>query len=319
MEYSLADFSHKRELTELWTEAFSDSEKFISSFIDAYMIPEYNVPVIIEDKRIVSALYLIDFELWSETKNLGSCAYLYAAATKNGYRNRGFMSGLVKHAAELCEGRGLSAVFLFPQAMDKRLFEFYGKSGFKPIYKTKRIKYAAGQKNDFAGYRLEDADITNTEIFDPLYESYVYSTVRQELAPKKDRFFYFKCASSYLETPENSKIRTHFAVFYKNSEILCYVFYKKYDGICYIDDITLPAERKASGEKLNDTANELADFFVNSGNFAKTPELYLNVPPVSASDPDNAPLAMLLPISGDVRGIADNLKNPVYINMFMNL
>ena len=47
MDFSLADFSHKRELAELWAEAFSDGEKFISSFLDAYMIPEYNVPLVI--------------------------------------------------------------------------------------------------------------------------------------------------------------------------------------------------------------------------------------------------------------------------------
>ena len=320
MDFSLADFSHKRELAELWAEAFSDGEKFISSFLDAYMIPEYNVPLVIEDGRIASALYLVDFELWSETKNLGDCAYLFAAATKSEYQNRGFMSGLVKYASELCAGRGQKGVFLFPQAQNKKLFKFYAKAGFEAIYGAKRVERAfSGAKKDFAGFSLEHKDIADTEVFDGLYDSYVYFTTRQELAPKKDRLFYFRCASSYLDVPENSKTQPHFAVFSQNAEILCYVFYKKYKNILYIDDIVLSAEIKAKGKTLNETAEILADFFVNSGNFGDKAELGMNVLPVAASDSKNVPLAMLLPLAGDVRDITDNLKYPVYINMFMNL
>jgi ribosomal protein S18 acetylase RimI-like enzyme len=319
MDFSLADFSRKGELTELWAEAFCDGEAFISSFLDAYMIPEYNVPVITEGKKIVSALYLVEFELYSETKNLGNCAYLFAAATKKEYRNRGFMSSLVRRASELCANRGLQAVFLFPQAQNKKLFEFYGKAGFLTVYGAKRVKHAAGEKKDFAGYRLERKDIADTEVFDGLYDSYVYFTSRQALAPKKDRLFYFKCAKSYLDVPENADTQARFAVFFQNSELLCYAFYKKYKNIYYIDDIVLPAERKAKGETLNETAETLADFFLNSGNFGDNAELCANVLPNSASDPENVPLAMLLPLTEDVRGIAESLKYPVYINMFMNL
>ena len=127
MNIELANLSHKQELTELWSETFGDGEKFISSFLDAYMIPEYNVPIVVENKKIVSALYLVDFDLYSETQVLGSCAYLFAAATKKGCRNKGYMSALVKHSAELCANRGLKAVFLFPQAQNEKLFAFYSK------------------------------------------------------------------------------------------------------------------------------------------------------------------------------------------------
>ena len=68
IDISLADFSHKKKLTELWAEAFGDDEKFIESFLDAYMFPEYNVPIAVMDGKIVSAFYLVDFPLYSNTK-----------------------------------------------------------------------------------------------------------------------------------------------------------------------------------------------------------------------------------------------------------
>ena len=340
---SLADFSHKKELIKLWQEAFGDEEKFISSFLDAYMIPEYNVPVIIEGGEIASALYLIEFTLYSNMNVIGTCVYLFAAATKKEYRNRGYMSRLVSHSAGLCKNRGLKAIFLFPQGQDKKLFDFYSKFGFKTIYMAKRIRQSPAfgppfEKGADVGnaplgvprpseFRLAEKEITDVEIFDGLYDSYAEFTAKQELAPLKDRLFYFKCASSYLEDPD-----AHFAIFEKinnihgkiaenthNVEKFCYVFYKKYKNIYYIDDIILSEYnniKENNQQKFHETADILADFILNSGENAN---LEMNVLPSPLADAQNVPLAMLLPLSDDVKNIADNLKSPVYINMFMNI
>ena len=331
MKISLADFSHKEELAELWIEAFGDSENFIASFLDAYMIPEYNVPVIIEDGKIASALYLVEFELYSETKNLGNCAYLFAAATKKDQQNKGFMSKLVLYSAELCKNRGLKAIFLFPQNQDKKLFDFYAKAKFEPIYCAKRITKKSSpesEKKDFTGYKLERKDISDVDVFDGLYDSYVDFTSRQELAPMKDRLFYFKCASEYLKIPENSKTGTYFAVFENNVEKFCYVFYKKYKNTYYIDDIILSADRSERFERVkygdnkkrfSETAELLADFIVNSGTFGENITLGMNVLPSRGNGGQNIPLAMILPLSEDIKNITRNLEFPVYINMFMNI
>jgi len=313
----LADFSHKKELTELWIEAFGDDEKFVSSFLGAYMIPEYNVPVVVSGGKIVSALYLIEFELYSDTKVLGNCAYLFAACTKKEYRNKGFMSGLVSYSAELCANRGLKAVFLFPQGQNQKLFDFYSKLGFKTIYAAKKITNKSGAKKtkfDLSEFKLENKDITDVNIFDELYDSYVEFTAKQELAPMKDRLFYFKCVSSYLDSgvPENSKVKTYFAVFENNVEKFCYVFYKKYKNTYYIDDIILPK----NNNNFTGTVEMLSDFILKSG---ENVNLGLNIPPSSFGGSQNVPLAMLLPLSCDVKNITDNLKAPVYINMFMNI
>jgi len=312
MKIELANFSHKQELTKLWREAFGDDEKFISSFLNAYMIPEYNVPVAVENNKIVSALYLVDFDLYSETKLLGGCAYLFAAATKKSCRGKGFMSALVKYSAGLCANRGLKAVFLFPQAQNAKLFGFYSKFGFETIYAAKKITHKSCAQKKFPGFKLERKDIADVDVFDGLYDAYAAFTSRQTLAPMKDRLFYFKCASSYLETPENAETKTHFAVFENNVEKFCYVFYKKYKNTYYIDDIILPDPNKNFAE----TAALLADYILNSGDDDIT--LGMNVLPTSKTDGENVPLAMLLPLTREVKNIAANLKLPVYINMFMN-
>jgi len=312
MNIKLANRSHKQELTELWAEAFGDDEKFISSFLDAYMIPEYNVPIAIENNKIVSALYLVDFDLYSETKVLGSCAYLFAAATKKGSRNQGCMSALVRYSAGLCANRGLKAVFLFPQAQNEKLFAFYSKFGFKPIYAAKLLNRRSGEKKDFTGFGLKHENIADAVVFDALYDAYAAFTAKQHLAPMKDRLFYFRCASEYLQTPENASAKTYFAVFFNNVEKFCYVFYKKYMNTFYIDDIIVPDSKKSFSE----TADLLAGYILNTGDNVT---LTMNMLPTSMTDAGNVPLAMLLPLTRDVKNIADALKTPVYINMFMNL
>ncbi|MCL2097003.1 MAG: GNAT family N-acetyltransferase [Oscillospiraceae bacterium] len=325
MIFKLADFSHKTELINLWRESFSDGEEFISSFINAYMIPEYNVPVIVEDQKIVSALYLVDFDLYSNGKNLGPSAYLFAAATKKEYRNRGYMAELILYAADLCGNRGLTAVFLFPQGQDKKLFDYYSKAGFETVFAARRLKKSTSKiktdinAGDYSGFSLEHKNIDDADIFDKLYESYIGFTSYQEIIPVKDRLFYFKCASSYLDFSENSEIKTYFGVFEIKKEKICYVFYKKYKKNYYIDDIILSQENNYK-DKFNETAEILADFIVNSGNFGENINLGLNIPPgVSDSENSRVPLAMLLPLRENIRDLANNLKSPVYINMFMNI
>ena len=294
-EIELANLSHRAELIELWAEAFGDGEGFVSSFLDAYMIPEYSVPAVISEGRLVSALYLIEFPLWSYSKLVGDCAYIYAAATKKDFRNRGYMSDLIKYSAELCKNRGLKAIFLFPQ--ERTLFDFYARFGFRAIYAAKNIKSAAGLA---VGHlqALVDTDMSDPRTFDDLYASYAEFTAKQALSPLKDRFFYFKCAKSYIEDGAN------FAIFEK----YCYVFYKKDKNIYYIDDIIL-----SGGQNIDETIKILGDHIVGMGYGF---EMY--VPASSRFCGENVPLAALLPLSADIADIVDHLKIPVYLNMFMN-
>jgi predicted acetyltransferase len=326
MEIKLADFSHKQELLELWREAFGDSEDFILSFLNGYLLPEYNTPVVIADGKIVSALYLIEFELHSEMKVIGTCAYLFAAATLEAYRGRGYMSRLMRYATELYKRRGIAAIFLFPQEGSEKLFDFYAKFGYKAVYQAKKICAAPG-KSDLTGFRLVNHEINNTEVFDGLYKSYAEFTAKQNLSPLKDRLFYFKCASSYLDTADK-----YFAVLERernnNVEKFCYVFYKKFENNYYIDDIIMSEYNNMHGNaqrSLEETAAVLADFILRSMNSGdnidniNNTKVEMNVPPEKFNDEDNIKTAMILPLNTMVKSIAENLKSPVYLNMYMNI
>ena len=328
IEISLADYSRKRELVDLWIEAFGDCESFISSFIDGYMLPEYNVPVIIADGKIVSAFYLVEFELYSNLQSIGTCAYLFAAATKKEYRNRGYMSELIKYASDLYRNRGIKAVFLFPQG--KELFDFYEKLGFNAIYQTKRLTVNSNfrtKPDDLTEFRLQNQSITDANVFDGLYNSYVEFTAKQSLAPMKDRLFYFKCASSYLETPES-----RFATFERinpengnNVEIFCYVFYKKYKNTYYIDDIIIPEYikiRESVHKNFTEITSVLTDYILDILSFGNNTDdisVEINTLPSSFSDSRNVKTAMIMPLSKDTSEIVKNLKSPVYLNMFFNI
>jgi len=321
---SLADFSQKKELAELWIETFGDDEYFVNSFIESYMIAEYNVPVALIDGKIVSALYLIDFDLYANLENIGVCSYLFAAATDSKYRNRGLMSRLIEYAAELCKNRGTKAIFLFPQNQSEDLFRYYAKFGFKDIYKTKKI-YKIDSKievpSNIADLQLElkAADICDVETFDELYESYIDFSVRQSLSPVKDRLFYFKCAKSYLDSDDDlTGENTCFAILKNNVEKFCYVFYKKSKNMYYIDDIIYIKCDKVT-ENINNLRGEqekiialLAGYIKNQGC-----DCEINGVPIDISDRNDS-LAMILPLDKRVGNIIDNLKVPVYLNMFMN-
>ena len=332
MQIKLADFSHKQELFELWQEAFGneDSDDFIWSFLNGYLIPEYNAPVVFADGKIVSALYLIEFELYSNMQIIGNCAYLFAAATRRQYRGRGYMSALIEYAAGLYKKRGISAIFVFPQEDSGNLFDFYEKFGFKSIYQIK-VKKMPAQKNmrtdiDLTGLRLVNHAVNDEKIFDGLYKSYAEFTAKQNLSPMKDRLFYFKCASSYLDSPGR-----YFAVFERisdnnrdnsdnnNVEKFCYVFYKKFENNYYIDDIIMSEYnnmRESAQRKFEDVSQLLAEFILNNSDGAR---LEMNAPPENFTDKDNIKTAMILSLSEKAGSIIKNLKSPVYLNMFMNI
>jgi len=313
IKISLADFSHKKELADLWIEAFGDDEQFVNSFIDSYMIAEYNVPVATVDGKVVSALYMIDFELYSNLECIGTCSYLFAAATKKEYRNKGFMSKLIEYTAELYKNRDIKAIFLFPQNQNDNLFRYYSKFGFKDIYKTKKIYSIPDAPSAVNDLELQTEDITNVEVFDELYDAYVHFNAKQSLSPMKDRLFYFKCAKSYLDSTEEN---TCFAIFQNNVEKFCYVFYKKSKNVYYIDDIIFIESDKMTKNLKNErdkTLALLAGYIKNQGCGYE-----INALPTDFSG-ENDSLAMILPLDKKIKDIIDNLKVPVYLNMFMNL
>ena len=120
----LAGENHKDGLVSIWRECFGAGEKnFAEEFLRDYFIPEYSAPVIIEDGRIVSALHLLEFDFYSSGEKIGFGTYMFACSTAENRRDMGYMTCLIKYAADLSRGRGSTALFNFP--CDGSAAEFY--------------------------------------------------------------------------------------------------------------------------------------------------------------------------------------------------
>lgn len=120
------------QLQELWKEAFGDSDTYLDLFFRS-VYEEKNTFVHTEGESIVSALYLIPYEMVLDGKRVYA-AYLYALATKPEYQNRGIMGGLIRRAQEVSKERGYAFTFLVPA--EESLISYYSRFGYQPMWKA---------------------------------------------------------------------------------------------------------------------------------------------------------------------------------------
>lgn len=116
---------HIPELKALWKQAFSDTDEYIDAFFETAFSVERCL-LAEKESKTVSALY------WFDCEYLGKkVAYLYAIATFEKYRGKGFCSTLMNSAKETLKELGYSGALLMPS--NKELFEFYGRLGYKEV------------------------------------------------------------------------------------------------------------------------------------------------------------------------------------------
>lgn len=113
----------------LWKEAFGDSEEYINFFLGTHKGCTF-VPLI-ENGELVSALYLIDGTLCGING-----FYLFAAATFNEHRSKGYMARLLKLAEETAKQNNKSFIALVPAG--KSLFDYYARFGYKTAFYAKK-------------------------------------------------------------------------------------------------------------------------------------------------------------------------------------
>ena len=149
------------ELCTLWREAFGDGEDFFNIFLDtAYSAERCRCLTI--DGSVAAALYWLDCEY--ESKKI---AYLYAIATKKGFRGRGLCRALMDDTHEHLRIRGYSAAILVPS--EPSLFGFYEKTGYK----------TCSSIGEFS-CRAADKSIVLTQI-----DKHEYATLRPAYLPPK--------------------------------------------------------------------------------------------------------------------------------------
>ena len=124
-------------LMEIWREAFpEDGPEEIGDFFALGFAPERSLALYLEN-RPASVLYWFD-----GTWGRGCFAYLYAVATKEAARGRGYSSRLIEAVFERLKQEGYDGVLLVPA--EPGLFDFYGRLGFAPCCPMTRMSLLGG-------------------------------------------------------------------------------------------------------------------------------------------------------------------------------
>ncbi len=143
------------KLTELWMKVFGDEKDYIELlFSDEGAICD--VFALYDNCSICSALYLLDSELTINGR-IYNGKYLYAAATDENHRSKGFMSTLIKEACEFCIESGFDFISLVPA--NEGLYKYYAKFGF---IEAMHRKIVYGRTNECF---LNRKEITGVEYF----------------------------------------------------------------------------------------------------------------------------------------------------------
>ncbi len=129
----ISDKSDINGITNLWKEAFGDSEREIMFFLDNRYKPE-NTLVVEENGKIASMLFLLDGEMKINNMCYPSY-YLYAACTLKEFRGRGHMASLLSFAKETALKRNVDFICLLPA--EDSLYKFYEAHGYKAVFRKK--------------------------------------------------------------------------------------------------------------------------------------------------------------------------------------
>ncbi len=125
------------QLQTLWQEAFADDDAFMDAFFDTAFSSD-RCRCVTENGQLGAMLYFLD------CKGLGRpMAYLYAIATAQKYRGRGFCRGLIEDAKGHLKALGYEGLLLVPS--DEALRQMYGKMGFR---NATRVREFACRKGD---------------------------------------------------------------------------------------------------------------------------------------------------------------------------
>lgn len=137
-------------LRKLWTAAFGDGDDLLDPFFAHLYRPEDAFVV-----RAGGAARAMGFHLPMTICEGGRgwrAAYLYAAATEEGFQGRGLCSALLAYAEGVLAGRGYKAILLVPGEPDLR--DFYRKRGYVDFSAVNRFELETAP----AGGRAEPVD-----------------------------------------------------------------------------------------------------------------------------------------------------------------
>ena len=124
-------------LRQLWQQAFGDTKVFLDGFFATGFSP-HRCRCITENGQIVAALYWFDCEFHEKP-----VAYLYAVATDESFRGKGFCRRLMEDTHAHLASLGYSGTILVPAG--KSLFDFYAQMGYGQFSSLREFPCSAGQ------------------------------------------------------------------------------------------------------------------------------------------------------------------------------
>lgn len=125
-------------LRQLWKQAFGDSDAFLDGFFATGFSPD-RCRCITWNDRVAAALYWFDCD-WDGKK----LAYIYAVATDETFRGKGFCRKLMEQTHRYLQDAGYRGAVLVPGS--RSLFELYGKLGYRSFSPRLWREYTAGQE-----------------------------------------------------------------------------------------------------------------------------------------------------------------------------
>ncbi len=112
----------------LWKDSFGDSDEFIETFM-LRLYKQEHLLYVQENGQLVSMLHILPF-----TINRKKAGYIYAVATAEEHRNKGYASYLLNKAIETAKRDKFAALVTIPAS--KALRSYYERFGFKGEYRA---------------------------------------------------------------------------------------------------------------------------------------------------------------------------------------
>ena len=127
-----------KQLTQLWQEAFGDTEEFIDGFFCTAFSPARCRCIVINEK-VVAALYWMDVRLGEQR-----FAYVYAVAVEEKRRGKGLGKLLLEDVQAHLALRGYDGVLLVPGSESLR--GYYEKLGYRTCTQICEFPARAGEE-----------------------------------------------------------------------------------------------------------------------------------------------------------------------------
>lgn len=133
---------------KIWKLCFGDDDAYID-FYFASRYKEDKTLLMLLNGQIVSMLTIIPVEVVTADGRTFPSAMLYAVATHPEYRGRGFASRLMDFCDRHLKQNRMEMSVIVPA--EERLFDFYGKLGYKKGFYVREISVEAGSITGITG------------------------------------------------------------------------------------------------------------------------------------------------------------------------